>query len=112
MSKEKLHRRVANRRIEIIVKGYFKDLYDREDAIGKCIKFREKNIDIIRGYEQWAVEETLQAIFNRSGDMTVLDAVENFRSKMDNYACKNYIFAIAYDIATCILDELIYCGYH
>lgn len=112
MKSETKHR-IANKRIEIIIKDYFKDIYYIEETNKFSLKYKKKDLDMIRVYEAWAIDETLQAIYSRPSYMTVLDAVENFRSKMSDYSCKgSYIFAIAYDTATCILDALIYAGYH
>lgn len=105
--------KIAFKRIELVVRGYFEDLYSREDDTALKVRYR-KNIENIRIYEQWAIAELLNYIKN--SDERVLDAVELFRSKMDEYSCKNtsnsYIFIIAYDTATCALDALIYAGYH
>lgn len=106
--------KMAIRRIEVIIKDYFKGLYDREDQVATMIRHNNRNYKQIREYEQWAISEIIDAIWK--SDKRVLDTVEDFRKKMDNYACKNtkssYIFSIAYDTATSVLDCLISAGYH
>lgn len=107
-------RKITNKYLEYLIKDYFKDLYDREDEVGSMMKYRHRNYQEIRWYEQWAVKEIIDEIWK--SDKNVIDTVEDFRKRMDDYACKNtkssYIFSIAYDQATAVLDYLISIGYH
>lgn len=107
-------KRIAMKRIELVIKDYFNNLYSREDDVSLKVRYEYRNLDDIRCYEQWAIEEILSHI--KSSNKRVLDAVEEWRDMVDDFACKNtkssYIFSIAYDTATCVLDALIYAGYH
>lgn len=107
-------KRIAMRRIELVIRDYFDDLYSHADDVALKTRYENKSIEAIRIYEMWAIEEIIDHIKN--SDKRVLDTVEEWRDKMDDYACRNtkssYIFCIAYDTATCVLDALIYAGYH
>ena len=69
----------------------------------------KKGIFEQRSYQQWASKEVLKAIEEYDGNPEY--AIEDFMSKMDNYACKNpksgMIFSIAYDTAVWMLDVVI-----
>ena len=63
-----------------------------------------------RAYSRWAANEVLGYVQFRK-DIPPIQAVEEFMSKMDKFACSNpknsYIFSVAYDVAADILDLLI-----
>ena len=106
-------RNFTKRYISGIIRDYYYDYQrHREDDVIDMIKYRNKDLAIIRSYEEWALEELIRYICENDKG-SIIDRVEEFRKKMDDYACKgNYAFSIAYDVTTCILDYLIYCGYH
>ena len=61
-------------------------------------------------YTRWAAEELLKDILeNESVDPVIV--VESFRKKVDRYSTMNtntsYMFSVAYDVATNILDILL-----
>lgn len=104
-------KRIAFNRIKAVIYDYFEDMQGASDDCALKVRYQQKDIENIKVYEKWAISEILEYI-NKS-DKRTIDAVEEFRDKMDDYACKgNYIFSIAYDTATCVLDALIYAGYH
>ena len=64
-------------------------------------------------YSRWAAEEIIVYILSHV-NLTPLEAVEEFRNLMDDYATRDrydkqnsYIFSVAYDIATDIYDILL-----
>lgn len=69
-----------------------------------------KNMFNQRVYSRWAANEVLGYVKFRK-DIPPVQAVEEFMSKMDKFACSNpknsYIFSVAYDVAADILDLLI-----
>lgn len=61
-------------------------------------------------YSAWAVKELYDEIINKP-NIPVLLIIEDFVTKMDEYACKNkdlsHIFSIAYDTGLDIYDQLL-----
>lgn len=64
-------------------------------------------------YSRWATEEIIVYILSHV-NLTPLEAVEEFRNLMDDYATRDkcdkqnsYIFSVAYDVATDIYDILL-----
>lgn len=72
----------------------------------------KKSYFIYDSYSRWAIKELIDYILSNS-DRYVLDVVEEFRNKMDDYASyaksgdANFMFSVAYDVATVVLDTLI-----
>lgn len=75
-------------------------------------KIRKEEFDLL-AYNHWAYKELSNYVYRRKSDISPVSAVEEFREKMDDYACKaktgeaNFIFSVAYDVATDILDLFI-----
>ncbi len=61
-------------------------------------------------YSRWAATELLKILQDKE-NIPPLIILEDFKSQMDNYACMNrassYIFSVAYDMAECIIDQLL-----
>lgn len=70
------------------------------------IKFQEAS------YKRWAARE-IRDYLDRHRKHEPINAVEEFRYSMDQFACstknprKNFMFSVAYDVATDILDMLL-----
>ena len=83
-----------------ILKGYITDM---PEANRKC----KKHIFLQRTYSRWAAEEILECIQENESTPAII-VVENFRDRMNRYSLltsnSSYIFSVAYDIATDILD--------
>ena len=68
-----------------------------------------------KSYKYWALTELRTYIIKECihSDVGIFEAVEEFRSLMNQYSCDtcsvecNFIFAVAYDVATDVLDHLI-----
>lgn len=64
-----------------------------------------------RSYCHWAIIEIRKCIIKSSPNL-VIETLEKFRYKMDNLACsatdgnKNFMFSIAYDVTTDVLDVI------
>ncbi len=61
-------------------------------------------------YSRWAADEIIHEL-EMNKDIPPLIILEEFRNKMDDYACENlrnsFIFSEAYDVVTIIIDELL-----
>lgn len=61
-------------------------------------------------YSRWAAKELI-ACLEKNPTTPPLLVIEEFRDKMDRYACQNkdssYIFSVAYDMAEYIIDLLL-----
>lgn len=61
-------------------------------------------------YSRWACIEIIEYL-KQNRDISPLNAMEEFREKMDQYACMNpessMIFSIAYDTCESIIDMLV-----
>lgn len=68
-----------------------------------------------QSYKRWALVELRNYICKKClhEDFSIFETVEEFRALMDQYSCEsksgecNFIFAVAYDVATDVLDHLI-----
>ena len=82
-------------------------MYETEIAL-----INKKNFQQL-SYSKWAANEVLSYVLKRQ-NVRPLFAVEEFSAIMDKHACENsktgYIFSVAYDISTDILDMLIAKG--
>lgn len=86
------------------------------DIICKKIKMERAALDRIFyrdsvhfafvSYSITALKDLLSTIMGR-WEESPLTVVEEYRTRMDTYACDDYMFSVAYDVATDILDELI-----
>lgn len=81
-------------------------IYELKDPQMDWIKWRRDQCI----YSRWAANEVLGYV-KLHNDISAIQAVEEFIAKMDKYACldnkNSYIFSVAYDIATDILDLLL-----
>ena len=73
-------------------------------------KLCKNDIFLQRSYYRFAINEILNDF--RETDLPMREVVENYRNKMDEYACEapektKLIFSICYDAATWILDNLL-----
>lgn len=72
---------------------------------------KNKTLFAQKSYSNWAKKEIDRYLAQNKGDS--IDAVEEFRSMMDSFACNaktaeaNFMFSVAYDVATDVLDGLI-----
>lgn len=63
-------------------------------------------------YANWALDELYMFIFLRKEE-NLIDVIEDFRMMVDDFACNatsgdaNFMFSVAYDVATDILDLAI-----
>lgn len=63
-------------------------------------------------YCHWATEEIERYIAQNKG-RPIIEVIEEFRHRMDCFACNaktaeaNFMFSVAYDVATDMLDEVI-----
>lgn len=78
---------------------------NKKDYKGKNIEFA------LQAYNAWAFDMIKNHVSMSKKDL--IDALEDFRSMVDNFACRakteeaRLIFASAYDVATDILDDQI-----
>lgn len=79
------------------------------------LKLSDMRMLRIHSYSKWALEEFEEyAYYNRQKPL--MDIVEDFRLKMDEYCCQSkteearQMFAVAYDVANDLLDHLISSG--
>lgn len=94
---------MTSRYAEMIVKDYISDLSEPRCQL-------KRSYFAQRSYSIWAAEEVLRTIRKRK-DVSPIYAVEEFVGKMEYYALKrpegSYIFSVAYDIGTDVLDILM-----
>ncbi len=94
---------MKTRTAELIIQEYIYDLREPKFSLKRSY-FKQ------RSYSIWAAEEALRTIRKRK-DVNPIYAMEEFVGKMDYYACHrpdlSYIFSVAYDIGTDILDRLM-----
>lgn len=63
-------------------------------------------------YMRWAIREVLNYVVQHP-ELPVTEAVEEFRFKMDHFACsakkslQSFVFSVAYDVSTDVLDNLL-----
>ena len=74
--------------------------------------YKGKNVEFtVQAYNAWAFEMVKEHI--ATSKKNLIDALEDFRAKVDDYACRaktedaRLIFACAYDVVTDILDDQI-----
>lgn len=78
---------------------------NKKNYKGKSVSFS------LQCYNSWSFNEIKEHLHNT--DKPLIDALEEFRSKMDDFACAaktddaRLVFAAAYDVATDILDDQI-----
>lgn len=71
---------------------------------------RNKKFDI-ETYQKWSLDEMINWIMCRTGIMSQIDSLNDFRMTMLEYSCgahtddASYIFATAADMAQTIMDE-------
>lgn len=74
---------------------------------------QKRSIFIYQSYKRSAIEEIKKYLKEHKKENPIT-ALEEFRCKMDYYACKtengnaNFMFSVYYDIATDVLDTLIW----
>lgn len=75
--------------------------------------YMKKNAFDKMSYKRWTVFELRDFAMRQPYEMRPVDIVEKFRKMADNFACSNkaedikFIFSVAYDTATDILDMLL-----
>lgn len=92
----------------ILVDNHIREFYGKPSIyIGKdSLKFREKS------YQNWAALE-LRKRLDKYRSHDPIELVEDFRHDMSDLACyaktskDNFMFSVAYDVATDILDMLL-----
>lgn len=76
---------------------------------------KNKTLFAQRSYTRWAMDEINRYIC-KNEDLPVIELLEAFRLKMDRFACDartdhgKFMFSVAYDVATNMLDEVIGLG--
>lgn len=94
---------MTNNQIDLFFQNY------KNSLSCPCINWKKSKF-IQSSYSRWAVEELIIFIKQHS-DMLVIDSVELFIRKMDEYSCMNsnssYIFSIAHDVAEDVYDNLL-----
>ncbi len=84
-----------------------------ERAILRKTSHRKTMDFAFTSYSISALEDILEHI-RQNRDKSPLTIVEEYRDKMDTYACSktegSYIFSVAYDVATGVLDDLLIKG--
>ena len=64
-------------------------------------------------YNRWALSELRRYVESHEED-SLFHAIDDFRTRMDQFCCRakvgseaNYMFSVAYDVASYALDRLI-----
>jgi len=96
-----------NRQIELAITNYIYEKIPEPEKHWSKFYFSQ------RSYSRWAAKEILE-ILHKNQDKSPIEMVENFMKTMEDFSCtddKNwkdgFIFSVAHDVASDILDILI-----
>lgn len=101
--------RMKNRKDQIrFIKNYIR--YLESDSVYDLKRIIDENHFIEISVSRWAAKECLHYIYEHP-EMDVIDAVDSFADKMNEYSTYNQVgsfeFSAAYDTAIFILDQLL-----
>ena len=94
-----------NEELEILLLEYYTNLSEPAKK-----EYWKKELFEQKTYAKWAIKEIIHEVWN--SDKPILETVENFITRMNEYSMKDKktsrIFSIAYDAAMDLYDQMLY----